>query len=322
MIDINNLIKGDRRTLAKAITLLESTKDSDRIEAQELLDNALPHTGKSFRLGITGVPGVGKSSFIEAFGQFLIEKGHKVAVLAVDPSSPINGGSIMGDKTRMEKLSQEANAFIRPSPASGSLGGVSHKTREAALLCEAAGFDFILIETVGVGQSEYEVHSMVDFFAILMLPNAGDELQGIKRGILELADLIIVNKADGDMKQMAKAAVQQYSGALELLTSVSLWKPKVVTSSSVEKIGISEIYDILSEYKNSELISKLIKQKRTEQNKDWFNKLIHELIELKINSKLEFKKQKADLEKDVATSKTSPLKAAHKLVDTILFKEK
>lgn len=322
MIDINNLIKGDRRTLAKAITLLESTKDSDRIEAQELLDNALPHTGKSFRLGITGVPGVGKSSFIEAFGQFLIEKGHKVAVLAVDPSSPINGGSIMGDKTRMEKLSQEANAFIRPSPTSGSLGGVSHKTREAALLCEAAGFDFILIETVGVGQSEYEVHSMVDFFAILMLPNAGDELQGIKRGILELADLIIVNKADGDMKQMAKAAVQQYSGALELLTSVSLWKPKVVTSSSVEKIGISEIYDILSEYKNSELISKLIKQKRTEQNKDWFNKLIHELIELKINSKLEFKKQKADLEKDVATSKTSPLKAAHKLVDTILFKEK
>jgi LAO/AO transport system kinase len=322
MIDINNLIKGDRRTLAKAITLLESTKDSDRIEASELLDNALPHTGKSFRLGITGVPGVGKSSFIEAFGQFLIEKGHKVAVLAVDPSSPINGGSIMGDKTRMEKLSQEPNAFIRPSPTSGSLGGVSHKTREAALLCEAAGFDFILIETVGVGQSEYEVHSMVDFFAILMLPNAGDELQGIKRGILELADLIIVNKADGDMKQMAKAAVQQYSGALELLTSVSLWKPKVVTSSSVEKIGISEIYDILTEYKNTSNIVDQIKEKRSDQNKDWFNKLIHELIELKINSKLEFKKQKADLEKDVATSKTSPLKAAHKLVDTILFKEK
>jgi LAO/AO transport system kinase len=322
MIDINNLIKGERRTLAKAITLLESTKDSDRILAQELLDNILPYTGKSFRLGITGVPGVGKSSFIEAFGQFLIEKGHKVAVLAVDPSSPINGGSIMGDKTRMEKLSQEPNAFIRPSPTSGSLGGVSHKTREATLLCEAAGFDFILIETVGVGQSEYEVHSMVDFFAILMLPNAGDELQGIKRGILELADLIVVNKADGDMKKMAKAAVQQYSGALELLTSVSLWKPKVVTSSSVEKIGISEIYDILSEYKKSELISKLIKQKRSDQNKDWFNKLIHELIELKINSKLEFKKQKSDLEKDVATSKTSPLKAAHKLVDTILFKEK
>lgn len=320
MIDINNLIKGDRRTLAKAITLLESTKDSDRILAQELLDKALPHTGKSFRLGITGVPGVGKSSFIEAFGQYLIEKGHKVAVLAVDPSSPINGGSIMGDKTRMEKLSQEPNAFIRPSPTSGSLGGVSHKTREAALLCEAAGFDFILIETVGVGQSEYEVHSMVDFFAILMLPNAGDELQGIKRGILELADLIIVNKADGDMMNLAKAAVQQYSGALELLTSVSLWKPKVVTSSSVNKVGISEIYDVLSEYRNSELISKLITQKRSEQHIDWFNKLIHELIELKINSKLEFKKQKTDLEKDVAALKTSPLKAAHKLVDTILFK--
>lgn len=322
MIDINNLIKGDRRTLAKAITLLESTKDSDRILAQELLDNALPHTGKSFRLGITGVPGVGKSSFIEAFGQFLIEKGHKVAVLAVDPSSPINGGSIMGDKTRMEKLSQEANAFIRPSPTSGSLGGVSHKTREAALLCEAAGFDFILIETVGVGQSEYEVHSMVDFFAILMLPNAGDELQGIKRGILELADLIVVNKADGDMVQMAKAAVQQYSGALELLTSVSLWKPKVITNSSVTKSGISAIFDTITEYKNTPNIQDQIKEKRSEQNKDWFNKLIHELIELKINSKQEFKKQKSDLEKDVMSSKTSPLKAAHKLVDTILFKEK
>ena len=322
MININNLIKGDRSTLAKAITLLESTKDSDRILAQELLDNALPHTGKSFRLGITGVPGVGKSSFIEAFGQFLIEKGHKVAVLAVDPSSPINGGSIMGDKTRMEKLSQEPNAFIRPSPTSGSLGGVSHKTREAALLCEAAGFDFILIETVGVGQSEYEVHSMVDFFAILMLPNAGDELQGIKRGILELADLIVVNKADGDMKQMAKAAVQQYSSALELLTSVSLWKPRVLTSSSLNKTGISEIYDILSEYINSELISKLIKQKRSDQNKDWFNKLIYELIELKINSKLEFKKQKLDLEKEIISLKISPLQAAHKLVDTIFFTKK
>ncbi len=320
MIDINNLLKGDRRTLARAITLLESTKDSDRAEAQKLLDLALPHSGKSFRLGITGVPGVGKSSFIETFGQHLIEKGHKVAVLAVDPSSPINGGSIMGDKTRMEKLSAMDEAFIRPSPTSGSLGGVAFKTREAIVLCEAAGFDFIIIETVGVGQSEYEVHSMVDFFAILMLPNAGDELQGIKRGILELADLIVVNKADGATAQLAKAAVQQYAGAVELLTSTSLWKPKVVATSSIEKTGISDVYKLIEEYKTTPAISGSFKTKRAEQNKDWFHKMIHELIELRINSNKVYKTKQSELETEVINSKISPLKAANDLVDTILKK--
>ncbi len=317
MIDINNLIKGDRRTLAKAITLLESTKDSDRIIAQTLLDQAVPHSGKSFRLGITGVPGVGKSSFIETFGQYLIEKGHKVAVLAVDPSSPINGGSIMGDKTRMEKLSQETNAFIRPSPTSGSLGGVASKTREAIVLCEAAGYDFILIETVGVGQSEYEVHSMVDFFAILMLPNAGDELQGIKRGILELADLIVVNKADGQTANLAKAAVQQYTGAVELLTSISLWKPKVVATSSIEKSGIDTVYNLINEYRTTPAIAGSFKTKRAEQNKDWFQKLIHELIDLKMNSKQEYKKKKHELEDEVVSEKKFALSAAQEYVDQI-----
>ncbi len=315
MIDIDKLIKGDRRTLAKAITLLESTKDSDRLIAQTLLDQALPHAGKSFRLGITGVPGVGKSSFIETFGQYLIEKGHKVAVLAVDPSSPINGGSIMGDKTRMEKLSQEANAFIRPSPTSGSMGGVASKTREAIVLCEAAGYDFILIETVGVGQSEYEVHSMVDFFAILMLPNAGDELQGIKRGILELADLIVVNKADGQTVNLAKAAVQQYSNAVELLTSVSLWKPKVVATSSLEKTGIENVYNLINEYKMTPAIAGSFKTKRAEQNKDWFQKLIHELIDIKLNSKKEYKSKKLELENDVISEKKFALSAAQEYVD-------
>ena len=315
MIDIDKLIKGDRRTLAKAITLLESTKVSDRLIAQTLLDQALPHAGKSFRLGITGVPGVGKSSFIETFGQYLIEKGHKVAVLAVDPSSPINGGSIMGDKTRMEKLSQEANAFIRPSPTSGSMGGVASKTREAIVLCEAAGYDFILIETVGVGQSEYEVHSMVDFFAILMLPNAGDELQGIKRGILELADLIVVNKADGQTVNLAKAAVQQYSNAVELLTSVSLWKPKVVATSSLEKTGIENVYNLINEYKMTPAIAGSFKTKRAEQNKDWFQKLIHELIDIKLNSKKEYKSKKLELENDVISEKKFALSAAQEYVD-------
>lgn len=318
MIDFNKLLSGDRRTLARAITLLESTKDSDRSVAQELLDKALPHSGKSFRLGITGVPGVGKSSFIEAFGQHLITKGHKVAVLAVDPSSPINGGSIMGDKTRMEKLSAMDDAFIRPSPTAGSLGGVAFKTREAIVLCEASGFDFIIIETVGVGQSEYEVHSMVDFFAILMLPNAGDELQGIKRGILELADLIVVNKADGQTVQLAKAAVQQYAGAVELLTSVSLWKPRVVATSSLEKTGIDNVYDIINEYKNTPSVSGSLKVKRAEQNKNWFNKLVHELIELRINSKSEYKKKRLDLEDAVTQNQKSPLTAATEYVNEVL----
>ncbi|MBY0414516.1 MAG: methylmalonyl Co-A mutase-associated GTPase MeaB, partial [Bdellovibrionales bacterium] len=199
MIDVKKLLGGDRRTLAKAITLVESSRPEDNLLAHELIEKVLPHTGKSLRIGITGVPGVGKSTFIESFGSLLITNKHKVAVLAIDPSSPISGGSILGDKTRMETLSQNENAFIRPSPSLGHLGGVGQKTREAILLCEAAGFDYVLVETVGVGQSEFDVADMVDFFMVLLLPNAGDELQGIKKGILELADSVIINKADTSM---------------------------------------------------------------------------------------------------------------------------
>lgn len=318
MININDLLKGDRRTLARAITLLESTKESDRALAQDLIDKALPHSGKSFRLGITGVPGVGKSSFIEAFGQHLIQNGHKVAVLAVDPSSPINGGSIMGDKTRMEKLSSMNEAFIRPSPTSGSLGGVAFKTREAIILCEAAGFDFIIIETVGVGQSEYEVHSMVDFFAILMLPNAGDELQGIKRGILEMADLVVVNKADGPSAQQAQQAVQQYTGALEMLSPISLWKPRVVATSAINNTGIDNVYNLINKYKNNPVVIGSLKTKRSEQSKNWFQKIVLELIELKINSKDKNKKKHKELENEVITEKKSALSAAQEYVDEVL----
>ena len=201
--NLQDLLDGNRRALAKAITLVESTLDPHREEAQSILEQVLPHSGKSIRIGITGVPGVGKSTFIEAFGLYLIEQGKRVAVLAVDPSSPIAGGSILGDKTRMEDLSRKEEAFIRPTPASGALGGVAQKTRETMLLCEAAGYDVILVETVGVGQSEYQVSAMVDFFMVLMLPGGGDELQGIKKGIMELADALVINKADGPSETMA-----------------------------------------------------------------------------------------------------------------------
>ena len=223
------ILTGDRRALAKAITLVESQRPQDVETAQRLLKRVLPHTGNSIRIGITGVPGVGKSTFIEAFGQHVIEQGHRLAVLAVDPSSPVAGGSILGDKTRMEALSREEAAFIRPSPAGRALGGVAFKTRESLLLCEAAGFDIILVETVGVGQSEHQVAGMVDFFLLLMLPGGGDELQGIKKGILELADAIVVNKADGSSESLARTTQQHYRSAMSLLRHDDFWEPKVAS---------------------------------------------------------------------------------------------
>ena len=237
-IDIDALRAGQRRALAKAITLIESQRDEDRLASQDLLNSLLPDTGKSIRIGITGVPGVGKSTFIEAFGQHLVRSGHRVAVLAVDPSSPIAGGSILGDKTRMEHLSREENAFIRPSPAGSALGGVALKTRESMLLCEAAGFDIVLVETVGVGQSEHQVAGMVDFFLVLMLPGGGDELQGIKKGILELADAIVINKADGDGTALARTTRQHYASAMALLNHPEDWQPNVLTCSALQNEGI------------------------------------------------------------------------------------
>ncbi len=233
--DIDGIRQGNRRALAKAITLVESKLDEHRHDAQKILEQVLPETGNSIRIGITGIPGVGKSTFIEAFGLYLIEQGKKVAVLAVDPSSPIAGGSILGDKTRMELLSRQEEAFIRPSPSEGALGGVAQKTRETMLLCEAAGYDVILVETVGVGQSEYQVAGMVDFFMVLMLPNAGDELQGIKKGIMELADALVINKADGESENLAQQTRSHYQSAMNLLRHTTAWTPRVMTCYCAKK---------------------------------------------------------------------------------------
>lgn len=310
-IDIDKLLHQDRRVLAKAITLTESTLPQDQKEAQELLQKILPHTGKSFRLGITGVPGVGKSTFIENFGLYLLSQGHKLAVLAIDPSSPRSGGSILGDKTRMEKLSQENNAFIRPSPSSGTLGGVAQATRESILLCEAAGFDFIIVETVGVGQSEFEVSDMVDFFLVLMLPNAGDELQGIKKGILELADALVINKADGDQITLATQAMAQYQSALHLTTSPTNWNPKVMTCSALKGTNLEHIYEMINDYR------KIPNDKRLSQNKKWFLRLIQNQIQQHLDQDKILLDKKLELEKNIQSEKTLPLNAAHEYINLV-----
>ncbi len=246
----DGILRGDRVVLGRAITLVESSLPVHRELASAILEKCLPHTGRSFRIGITGPPGVGKSSFIEAFGGKLVrEHGRRLAVLAIDPSSQVSGGSILGDKTRMERLGTEPNAFIRPSPAGSSLGGVANCTHESMLLCEAAGFDTVFIETVGVGQSETAVAGMVDFFLLLLLPGAGDELQGIKRGIVEMADLIAINKADGERIELAKAAKKDYALALHLFPEKeSGWLPKAVTCSALTGEGLDELWGLLVDY--------------------------------------------------------------------------
>lgn len=270
---LDGVSRGDRRALAKAITLVESTRSDHRVEAQTLLEEVLPRTGRAARVGITGVPGVGKSTFIEAFGMYLIEHGHRIAVLAVDPSSTVSGGSILGDKTRMQRLSVSEHAFIRPSPSRGSLGGVASTTREAMLLCEAAGYDVVLVETVGVGQSEYVVSSMVDFFLVLMLPGAGDELQGLKRGILELADALVVNKADGDNLARAERACAEYTAAMHLVRSGG-WEPPVVPVSALEGRGMDRVWSIVSEHREKLTQSGELGRKRAEQRRRWFWSLL------------------------------------------------
>ena len=317
-IDFKKFISGDRRSLAKAITLIESSRPEDNTEAQHFLEKILPHTGKSLRVGITGVPGVGKSTFIESFGLFLINKGFKVAVLAIDPSSPISGGSILGDKTRMEQLSQNENAFIRPSPSLGFLGGVAQKTRETILLCEAAGFNYVLVETVGVGQSEYEVADMVDFFMVLMLPNAGDELQGIKKGILELADCVVINKADGDILPQAERTLAQYTSAMELMKLDPHWKAQVLKCSALEKTNLDTIYKMIEEYRESTSKSGYFLEKRLSQNQDWFKKLIFELINLKLNQNKNLVMLKEELSQKVHNDEILPLTAAHDYVENVL----
>ena len=243
------VVGGQRRALAKAITLIESTRSDHQQRAQKLMEALLPQTGNSIRVGISGVPGVGKSTFIEALGMFLIERGHKLAVLAVDPSSSVTGGSILGDKTRMELLSQRTEAFIRPSPSSGSLGGVAEKTREALLLCEAAGYDVIIVETVGVGQSETAVAGMTDCFVLLQLPNAGDDLQAIKKGIVELADFVVFNKADIDPNAAKMAAAQMRSALHMLRSTTAAWRPPVMTLSAAKKDGIAQFWQTIEEFR-------------------------------------------------------------------------
>lgn len=316
-INIDLLRQGNRRALAKAITLVESKKEEHRQQAQELLEKILPDSGKSIRIGITGIPGVGKSTFIEAFGMFLIEMGKKVAVLAVDPSSPVAGGSILGDKTRMELLSREENAFIRPSPSEGALGGVAQKTRETMLLCEASGYDVIIVETVGVGQSEYEVASMVDFFMVLMMPNAGDELQGIKKGILELADALVINKCDGESVNLAKRTQSQYQSAVNLLHYTTFWTPRVLMCSSVENSGISEVWGMVLDYYFTAVKNGAYDKKRAKQNTEWMRRLMHEMVELRLNSNPDVRSIFPQLEAQVTNGATTPFNAAKRIVDLL-----
>ncbi|MCK9173235.1 methylmalonyl Co-A mutase-associated GTPase MeaB [Desulfuromonas thiophila] len=261
---------GQLRALAKGITLIESRRIEHRQQADALLETLLPATGNSLRIGISGVPGVGKSTFIEAFGLYLTARGHRVAVLAVDPSSQISGGSILGDKTRMEQLARDANAFIRPSPAGDSLGGVARKTRETLLLCEAAGYDIVLVETVGVGQSEITVASMVDMFVLLQLAGAGDELQGIKKGVMEIADAIVINKADGDNRQRAELARQQYRNALHILRPrYPDWQVPVLCCSALQQQGIAEFWQMLQQFRQQMQANGTFSEKRRQQARDW-----------------------------------------------------
>ena len=309
-VDSDALLTGNRRALGKAITLVESRREDDREASQRLLNVLLPHTGGSIRIGITGVPGVGKSTFIESFGMALIERGHKVAVLAVDPSSPIAGGSILGDKTRMEELSRRPEAFIRPSPAGNALGGVALKTRESMLLCEAAGFDVVLVETVGVGQSEHQVAGMVDFFLVLMLPGGGDELQGIKKGILELADAIVINKADGPSEAMANITRQHYRGAMSLLKHPGFWQPEVLTCSALEHRGIADIWAMIERYRDDATSNGALQQKRATQNLAWMRQLVDELLRMRLTQDPAVRSALPAIENKVKEAQLTPVAAA------------
>ncbi len=316
-ISVAALRTGDRRSLAKAITLVESKLDKHREQAQAVLEQALPHTGNSVRIGITGVPGVGKSTFIEAFGLYLIEQGKRVAVLAVDPSSPIAGGSILGDKTRMEELSRREEAFIRPSPSEGALGGVAHKTRETLLLCEAAGYDVILVETVGVGQSEYQVAAMVDFFMVLMLPGGGDELQGIKKGIMELADALVINKADGESAQLAQKTRQHYTSAMNLLRHTSFWTPRVMTCSALQGDNIAAVWGMILDFYFEAVDNGTLSGQRSRQNRDWMHQLIGEMLQMRLAANKEAQALLPKLEDDVANHRITPFAAAHQVLSCL-----
>ena len=315
---INGIQSGDRIILSRAITLIESTNSKHQKIAQEIISECLKIKSSAKRIGVTGAPGVGKSTFIEQLGLQFIEKGHTVAVLAVDPSSQVSKGSILGDKTRMESLSTHPDAYIRPSPAGTSLGGVARKTRETIILCEAAGFDTILIETVGVGQSETIVHSMVDFFMLLLLPGAGDELQGIKRGIVEMADIAIVNKADSGREKLVNQTVLSYRNALHLFQGKSSqWITKVMACSALEHKGIEEILIEIEKY--FDLIQKngFLIQNRQNQAKFWFKETLQNLFEMQIFENIEIQKKYVSIEKQVVDGYISPFLGAQEVVQFI-----
>lgn len=312
---VQGVLQGDRRVLSKTITMIESALDRHKDIARNILDQLLPHAGKAVRLGITGVPGVGKSTFIESFGMALIRQGHKVAVLAVDPSSTRSGGSIMADKTRMEQLAVQADAFIRPSPSGGTLGGVARKTRETMLVCEAAGFDVMIVETVGVGQSETAVASMVDFFLVLMLAGAGDELQGIKKGVLELADAIAITKADGDNVNKALQAARSYASALHLLSPVSNhWQPPVLTCSAVSMEGVDLIWETVLEHRKKMRASGEFDIKRRGQALDWLQALVDEGLQERFMRHPKIRQLFPRYQRDVGRGDTSPTIAAQELL--------
>jgi len=313
---VDGILNGDITILSQAVTLVESSKPEHQEIAQEIIVKCLPFSGNSVRIGITGVPGVGKSTFIEAMGKHITAQGKKLAVLAIDPSSERTKGSILGDKTRMEDLSIDPNAYIRPSPSAGSLGGVARKTRETIILCEAAGFNHIFIETVGVGQSETAVHSMVDFFLLLMLAGAGDELQGIKRGIMEMADAITINKADGNNIEKAGLARIQYQNALHLFPATeSGWKPKVLTCSAYMKTGISEIWDTVDEYLAMVKGNEYFQQRRNEQSKFWMYETINEKLRNDFYQNEQIKTLMEESEQRVLKEEISSFVAAKKLLD-------
>lgn len=313
---VKGILSGDITLLSKAVTLVESSRVEHQLLAQEIIKQCLPHSGNSVRIGITGVPGVGKSTFIEAVGKHITTQGNKLAVLAIDPSSERTKGSILGDKTRMEELAGDRNAYIRPSPAAGSLGGVARKTRETIVLCEAAGFTHILIETVGVGQSETAVHSMTDFFLLLMLAGAGDELQGIKRGIMEMADLIAINKADGNNMEKAQMAQVQYKNAIHLFPKKeSNWDPSVLTCSAFHKTGIEEIWQQVEKYKKATVKNGYFFRKRNEQSTYWMHETIAEQLKQNFYGNPIIKEKLKVLENYVLNDKMSSFIAAGELLD-------
>ncbi len=313
---IAGVLAKNRRIVAKTITLIESSLAFHQEKAKVIIDALLPYAGNAVRIGITGVPGVGKSTFIESFGMQLVKQGHRVAVLAVDPSSSKSGGSIMGDKTRMERLSLEQRAFIRPSPSSGTLGGVARRTRETMIVCDAAGFDVIIVETVGVGQSETTVASMVDFFLVLMLAGAGDELQGIKKGILELADAIVINKADGNNIEHAQKAKLEYKKALDLLTPSSAnWSPPVLICSAINMDGIDEIWQTILDHRKRLEQSGEFADKRRKQALDWMWALVEDSLRDRFYNNPDVQKVLPKIIEAVEDQTLAPTAAAHQLLE-------